>query len=171
MLVIFHQPTRGLRTKPDATAKDEGWKKGRAQLQAPSDSPSWQDDYIRAESEEDADHDPQLPEHDQCTTYAVRSHLSRIDRDSSVLCAYSDPHHKTRSEQSLPALSESRSDRSSGQTQSSNEDLASPSEVVIQWIDNKRPDKTSCQEDDSVNDTKDPFVFRDIVRIEAEFSR
>lgn len=83
------------------------------------------------------DDDPELPEHDESTPDAGRSHLCGVDRDCSILCADTNSHDESRSEEALPGLCESGTDRRGSETASGNENLASSTKVVVEWIDNE----------------------------------
>lgn len=80
---------------------------------------------------------PKLPKHDEGAADAGRGHLSGIDRHCSVLCADTDTHDKTGGEELLPRACKSGADRSSRETQSSNEDFAATSKVVIERINDE----------------------------------
>lgn len=47
-------------------------------------------------------HNPELPEHDESTSDASGSHLSRVDGHGRVLCANTNTHDETRSKETLP---------------------------------------------------------------------
>ncbi len=46
--------------------------------------------------------DPELPEHDQSTSNARRSHLGGVDGDGGILGANPDTHDEAGGEQALP---------------------------------------------------------------------
>ncbi len=53
VLAVLHEPTRGLGTKPDTTAEDEGWDEGWTELKTPSDTTSVFDNDVGGEAQED----------------------------------------------------------------------------------------------------------------------
>ena len=82
-------------------------------------------------------HDPKLPEHDEGTSNSSRGHLGRVDGNGGVLCTDTDTHDEARSEQPLPRLCESRTDRAGSEAASGKENLASSAEIVVEWIDDE----------------------------------
>lgn len=123
-LAVLHEPTRRLGTEPDTATEDEGGNEGRTELQTPSDGASVFDDDIGTKTQENTcetimisnlaqrrdpcnrktpclvltDDDPELPEHDEGTSDSGRSHLRRVDRHCSILCADTNSQDKSRSE-------------------------------------------------------------------------
>lgn len=102
MLPMLHQPTRRLGAEKDTNTEEKRRDKGGAELQAPGDSAGVLDNDVGAEAEEDADDDPQLPEHDEGTADAGGRHLSRVDGDGGVFGADADAHYEAHSEELLP---------------------------------------------------------------------
>jgi hypothetical protein len=96
MLAVLHEPTRRLGAKEDANHQDKRRNESRAELQTPRDITSVLDNHVGTETQEDTGHNPKLPEHDQGTTNSVWSHLSRVDRDCSILCTDANTHDETR---------------------------------------------------------------------------
>lgn len=103
-------------------------------------------------------HNPELPKHDEGTSNSMRSHLGRIDRDCGILCTDADAHNKSCREKSLPGLCEGGTNWRGSKTASSDENLASPAKVVVEWIDNEGTYETGSQEDDGIDDSHDPFI-------------
>lgn len=50
MLAVLHKPTRGLGTKEDTNAEDEGWDERRTELETPSDVTSVFNNNVGAEA-------------------------------------------------------------------------------------------------------------------------
>jgi hypothetical protein len=155
-----------LGTEEDTNTEDEGWDERRAQLQPPGDTTSVLDDDIGAETEEDANDDPELPKHDKSTANAGWSHLSAVDRNSSVLCANADAHDETCGEELLPCPSKSGTDGCGRETEGGDKDFTATSEVVVERVDDECTDKTGGQEDDGVDETDNPLVLGTFVDTE-----
>ena len=128
----------------DSDQEEERRDEGRAQLQTPRDSTSVLDNDIGGETEEDTSNDPELPEHDERASNASRGHLSRVNWDSCILRADSDSHDEAGGEESLPGLSESRTNGGSGQAASSDENLTTTTKVVVERV-NDEGTTTRCQ--------------------------
>lgn len=137
VLAVLHQPTGRLGTEPDTGSKDKRRDKGGAKLQAPRQASSVLDSNVCDESEEDANDDPQLPEHNEGAANTMRRHLGRENGDRGVLGTDANTHGKTAPKQALPRLSKPRSDGSGRQEQASQEDFSSSSEVVVERVDNE----------------------------------
>jgi len=99
---VLHEPTRRFWAEEDADSENERWNEGRSELKAPCDASGILDNNVGTEAQEDTRNDPKLPEHDECTTNAGRSHLCGIDRDGSVLCSNADTHDEPCGEELLP---------------------------------------------------------------------
>lgn len=109
----------------------------------------------------------------------MRGHLSRVDGDSCVLGTDTNSHDESGNEETFPGLGESGTDRGGGQTESSDKDLASSTQVVVEGIDDesttadlvrdwgRRKDGPGCrvyshetcgQEDDGIDDANNPLI-------------
>lgn len=136
---------------------------------------------------EPTDDDPELPEHDQGTTNSGRGHLCRVNRHGRVLRANSDTHDEASCEETLPRLRASGTDGSRSEANSRHEDFTTSTEIVVERIGDEGTAERECerrteplqsnqylhqagrQENDSVDDTDDPFV--PAFAIDAEFLR
>lgn len=132
---MLHQPTRRFGAEPDTSTKDEGGDKGRSELKTPSDIADVLYNDVGAETEEDASHYPQLPEHDQSTTDTGRGHFGGEDGHSRIFGANADAHDESSSEEFLPGPRKSRADGGCSKTKSGNEDLTSATEIVVERVD------------------------------------
>jgi hypothetical protein len=137
VLVVLHEPTGRLRAEEDADGEDEGGNEGRAQLQAPRHGTGVLDDDVGGETEENADDDPELPEHDEGTADTMGSHLGRINGDGGILRANANAHDESRDEELLPRPGETRGDGGGCKAEGSDENLTTSAQVVIQRIDNE----------------------------------
>ena len=114
---ILHEPTGGFGAEVDANGEDQGRDEGRAELQTPLKVVvGAEDGNVGNETEEDANDDPELPEHDEGTTDAGGSHLGRVDGDRGILGANSNTHDKAGREQTLPRLGACGADRGDSET-------------------------------------------------------
>lgn len=86
----------------DANTQDEGWNERRTQLESPRNITSVFDDDIGAEAQENANNNPQLPEHDKRAADAGRRHLSAVNGDRSILRANTNSHDEAGGEETLP---------------------------------------------------------------------
>lgn len=155
---MLHEPTGRLWAEVDSDSKEQRWDEGRSELKTPSDVTNIFDDDVGAETKEDAcgrnsvivpflpangierdltDNDPELPEHDECASNPCRGHLRRVDRDSRVLCTDADTHNEPRSEQSFPRLGKGGTNGGGCETESSDENLTSPAQVVVERINDE----------------------------------
>ncbi|KAI6750394.1 hypothetical protein HG530_014675 [Fusarium avenaceum] len=159
---MLHQPSRRLGTEVDAGGEEEGGDKGRTEFESPGDVADILDDDVGAETEEDT-LCWLLPEHDEGTSNASRSHLSRINRHGSVLGSDTNSHDKTDGEKLLPVPGETRGDRRSNQATGCDEDLSTSTKVVVERIDNKGTAKEKVEENDGVDDTNNPIISRRLV--------
>lgn len=137
MMAVLHQPTGTLGAEEDADHEDEGRDEGRAELQTPGDGASVFDDDVGAEAKEDANDDPELPEHDEGAADAGWGHFSRVDRHGSILCADADAHDKASGEETLPGFGKARADGGGCEAGCGEEDFSSSAEVVVEGIDNE----------------------------------
>lgn len=137
MLPMLHQPTRRLGAEKDTNTEEERGDKGRAELQAPGDSTGVLDDDVGAEAEEDADDDPELPEHDEGAADAGGCHLGGVDRDGGVFGADADAHYEAHSEKLLPGVGEAGGDGGCGETACRDEDFTATTEVMVQRINDE----------------------------------
>lgn len=87
--------------------------------------------YIRAEAQEDACDDPELPKHDESSSDSSRGEFCREDRDCSVFRTNTYSHDESNSKELFPSLSKSRTNRSRDENDTSDEDLSFSSKVVI----------------------------------------
>lgn len=158
-LSVLHQPTRRLGAEEDADGEEQGGDEGRAELKTPSDLGNVLDDNVGAEAQEDTGDDPELPEHDKGTTDTGGSHLGGEDGDSSVLGTDTDTHDKTSGEELLPGPGETGTNGGGSQAKTSDEDLTTTTEVVVEGIDDEGTNETGSQENDGVDDTNDPFTL------------
>lgn len=81
--------------------------------------------------------DPELPEHNEGTSNTGRSHLSRVDGDSSVLGANTNTHNEARCEETLPRLRTSGTNRGDGKSNGSNEDFTASAKIFIKGVDDE----------------------------------
>lgn len=102
MLPMLHQPTGRLGAEKDTNTQKERGDECRAELQAPGDVAGVFNDDVGAEAEEDADDDPELPEHDEGAADAGGRHLGGVDGDGGVFGADADAHYEAHGEELLP---------------------------------------------------------------------
>jgi len=165
-LAVLHEPSGRLGAEKDAASEDEGRNEGRSKLQAPGDAGNVLYDDVGAEAQEDTDHDPQLPKHDQSTADTMGGHLGGEDGHCSVLSTDADAHDEAGGEQLLPRLCETGPDGGGGEDNGSEEDLAATAQVLVERVDDECANETGRQENDGVDDTDDPLVGGAVLDVE-----
>jgi hypothetical protein len=82
-------------------------------------------------------HNPKLPEHNEGSSNTSRGHLGRVNGYRRVLCPDANTHDKSSRKEFLPCPRKTGSNRGGGETASSEENLASSTQVVIERIDDE----------------------------------